>query len=88
MIETTSEYMARKGLALGEPIVGAPTPAAALETQLEYMARKGLQPGDEITSSPAEAGRVVYESQLDYLARKAAEAEATPPEPVKKGKGE
>lgn len=88
MIETTSEYMARKGLALGEPIVGDPTPAAVLETQLEYMARKGLQPGDEITSSQTEVGRVVYESQLEYMARKAAEAEAPPPDPVKKGKGE
>ena len=90
VIETTEEYMARKGLVKGDVIGGAPADsvAAVIETTEEYMARKGIAPGEPITSDPSEVGRVVVETQLEYLARKAAEAE-TPPAPVdapRKGK--
>jgi hypothetical protein len=71
VVETTQQYMARKGLKAGAVIGASPTPVL-LETTEEYMARKGLELGDPLTDPAAVA--VVVETQEEHAARKAAEA--------------
>lgn len=77
IVETTQEYMARKGIKRGDLITGDLVPVTVVETTEAYMARKGIEPGQPIVSDPGDAGLVVVESHLDYLARK---AEATEPD--------
>jgi hypothetical protein len=88
LIETTEEYMKRKGLNKGDLVGGDPTDTdpPVFETTEAYMKRKGLSEGDPIATDPEEAGRIILEDQVDYLARKAAEAAAGPP--AKKAKGD
>lgn len=75
IVETTQEYMARKGIKRGDLITGDVVPVTIVETTEAYMARKGIEPGQPIVSDPDGAGLVIVESHLDYLARKAAGTE-------------
>lgn len=74
IVETTEQYMKRKGLKRGARIV-ASGPQVIVETTEAYMVRKGIPEGGHLVD-PNPAPTLAVETQVDYLARKATEAEA------------